>query len=411
MDKRMDKDWMDAIREQCLSDGMAPSPDGWSQIGHKMRRAAAIRRSAFAVAALVPVAALLLWAPWRQASGPVDMDRNPVAMSDTPSLIDETPLEQVETPVVPTEAPFVRHTAPIHSDPSPVNTDITPVNTDITPVQTDTIPVIPEPAPVIPEPAPVIPSEAKESAARPERTASIDPFEPVPTPARYQRPRLSLGVKAGSGTARQNVAVNLQSAPYMAGLAYLNSYLNMTAPATTSRVRSNYSNTVGLGAVANQFYPESSSDRYRHDLPVSLGITARMDVNPWAGLESGIEYTYLHSSVHSVAGQLDQRLHFIGIPVRLDARLLSRGGFDFYVGVGAKAEKCIAASFGTVTCEEKRVQWSAEAFSGVQYGLWDHARVFFQPEVSCYFTETDLLTYRTGKPLTFTLQAGLRFDL
>ena len=283
MDKRMNKDWMDAIREQCLSDETAPSPAGWSQIGHKMRRAAAIRRSAFAVAALIPVAALLLWAPWRQASGPVDVDRKPVAMDDTPSLVDETPFEPAEMPVVPTEAPVVRHTPPIHSDPSPVNTDTIPV---------------------IPSTPPVIPSEAKESESRPERTASIDPFEPVPTPARHQRPRFSIGVKAGSGTARQNVAVNLRSAPYMAGLAYLNSYLNMTDPATSSRVRSNYSNTVGLGAVANQFYPESSSDRYRHDLPVSLGITARMDLNSRAGLESGIEYTYLHSSVNSVAGGL-----------------------------------------------------------------------------------------------------------
>ena len=387
----MNKDWVDAVREQCLSDEMAPSPDGWSQIGQKMRRAAAIRRSRFAVAALVPVAALILWAPWHQASGPVDLDRKPVAMTDTPPKVDETPLEPAETPVALTETPVVRYTPSIHSDTSPVNTDTTPVDTIIIPLQTDSIPVIPDPASVIP--------------------ASIDPFETVPAPARHQRPRFSLGVKAGSGPARQNVDVNLQSAPYMAGLAYLNSWLNMTDPAAASRVRSNYSNTVGLSAVANQFYPESSSDRYRHDLPVSLGITARMEVNPWTGLETGIEYTYLHSSVHSVAGRLDQRLHFIGIPVRLDARLLSRGGVDFYVGIGAKAEKCIAASFGNVTCEEKRVQWSAEAFSGVQYGLWDHTHLFFQPEISCYFTETDLLTYRTGKPFTLTLQAGLRFDL
>lgn len=395
MDKEMNKDWMDAVRELCLSDGMAPSLDGWPQIGHKMRRAAAIRRSALAVAALVPVVALLLWAPWRQASGPVDVDRNPVAMSDTPSRVDEIPLEPAETPVVPIETPVVRHTPPIHSDTSPDKADITPV-------QTDTVPVIPDP---------VIPSETKESASRPERTASIDPFEPVPTPVRHQRPRLSLGVKAGSGTTRRIVAVHLQSAPYMAGLAYLNSYLNTIDPAKAPKVRSNISNTAGLSAVANQFFPESSTDRYRHDLPVSFGITARMDVNPWAGLESGIEYTYLHSSVKSVAGRLDQRLHFIGIPVRLDARLLSHGGFDFYVGTGAKAEKCVAASFGAVRCEEKRVQWSVEAFPGVQYGLWNHTHLFFQPEVSYYFTGTDLLTYRSENPFTLTLHAGLRFDL
>ena len=129
------------------------------------------------------------------------------------------------------------------------------------------------------------------------------------------------------------------------------------------------------------------------------------------GLESGLEYTYLHSTAESTDGRLDQLLHFIGIPLRLDARLVSFGGFDLYAGAGTKVEKCVAASLGVIRCEEKRLQWSAEAFAGIQYGLGDRMHVFFQPEVSYYLTETDLVTIRTDQPFTLTLHAGLRYDL
>ena len=74
-------------------------------------------------------------------------------------------------------------------------------------------------------------------------------------------------------------------------------------------------------------------------------------------------------------------------------------------------EKCVSASLGTVLCEESRLQWSAEAFGGIQYRLGGRAHLYFQPELSYYFTRTDLITYRTEHPLGLSLHAGLRFDL
>ena len=168
---------------------------------------------------------------------------------------------------------------------------------------------------------------------------------------------------------------------------------------------------MGYGIEANLFFRGSSTNQYRHDLPLSLGVTVRAKVTPRVGAESGVDYTYLHSAMESAVGRLDQQLHFIGIPVQLDTRRLSCDGFDLYAGVGAKAEKCVAASLGQIRCEESRIQWSAEASAGVQYGIWNKAHLFFQPEVSYYFTETDLVTYRTENPFTVTLHAGLRFDL
>lgn len=397
MDKEMNKDWMDAFRERCLSDETIPSPDGWSQISRKMRHAAIRRHSALTVALLIPIAAILLWSPWRQP-----------AVHDVPGSI-----------------PLAENTIPSESDDSFVAPEEEPIITSkvasIVPNKTKESPDIRSDETVVPNSPSVNPKNSVEPDVtnkpdEPEKThedspkekVSIESFEAISEPARRRRPRLSIGVDAGSGMVPRKTDVLLQSTPYIAALTFMNA---IELPAKTRGILSNYSNTVSFGVEANQFFPASSTNHYHHDLPLSLGVTARMAFASRWGVESGLEYTYLHSGVESAIGRLDQRLHFIGIPVRMDARLLSRGGFDLYAGVGAKAEKCLAASLGQVRCEENRIQWSAEAFAGVQYGIGNRAYLFFQPEASYYLTKTDLVTIRTEKPVSFTLHAGLRFDL
>ena len=384
----MNKDWMDFFREQGLSEEMAPSPDGWSQIGRKMRRATAIRRSTLGAALLLPAAALLIWSPWHISSIPVE-ENAPVAINNVPS-VEHAPVSQEEIPIVP---------------------NAITVNTKRDPVNRSSAPAISREAPVVPgettDPAVTqdVPPDLQDESTEAPVAAQINTFPALSEPS-LQHHHLSFGVKVGSGTVRRNTTIKLQSTPYIAALMYLNSH-----PAVVPAVRSNTSNTMPFEALANEYLYPSSTSNYRHDLPVSLGITARLDLTSRMGLESGLEYTYLHSTAESTGGRLDQQLHFIGIPLRLDARLISYGGFDLYAGVGAKTEKCVAASLGVVRCEEKRFQWSAEAFAGIQYGLWNHTHLYFQPEISYYLTQTDLVTIRTEKPFTLTLHAGLRFDL
>ena len=397
MDKEMNKDWMDAFRERCLSDETIPSPDGWSQISRKMRHAAIRRHSALTVALLIPIAAILLWSPWRQPAVHDVPGSIPLAENTIPSESDDSFVAPEEEPIITSKVASIvpnkaKESPDIRSDETvvPNSPSVNPKNS----VEPDVTNKPDEPE--------------KPHEDSPKEKVSIESFEAISEPARRRRPRLSIGVDAGSGVGPRKTDVTLQSTPYIAALTYLNA---IELPAETRGILSNYSNTVGYGVVANEFFPAFSTNHYHHDLPLSFGVTARMEMTPHLGIESGIEYTYLHSRVESAIGRLDQRLHFIGIPVRMDARLLSRGGFDLYAGVGAKAEKCLAASLGQVRCEENRIQWSAEAFAGVQYGIGNRAYLFFQPEASYYLTKTDLVTIRTEKPVSFTLHAGLRFDL
>ena len=397
MDKEMNKDWMDAFRERCLSDETIPSPDGWSQISRKMRHAAIRRHSALTVALLIPIAAILLWSPWRQPAVHDVPGSIPLAENTIPSESDDSFVAPEEEPIITSKVASIvpnkaKESPDIRSDETvvPNSPSANPKNS----VEPDVTNKPDEPE--------------KPHEDSPKEKVSIESFEAISEPARRRRPRLSIGVDAGSGMVPRKTDVLLQSTPYIAALTFMNA---IELPAKTRGILSNYSNTVSFGVEANQFFPASSTNHYHHDLPLSLGVTARMAFTSRWGMESGIEYTYLHSGVESAIGRLDQRLHFIGIPVRMDARLLSRGGFDLYAGVGAKAEKCLAASLGQVRCEENRIQWSAEAFAGVQYGIGNRAYLFFQPEASYYLTKTDLVTIRTEKPVSFTLHAGLRFDL
>ena len=404
----------DAIREYWRNQEEGASPESWAGILRKMRRATALRVSATAMALLLPVSALLLWHSNRQPSAPPIAEVTPTVPVE-PSPVPEEPIAIQEDAFVPYSRPSVAQG----------NSYVIPSNS----------PVIPSEAkeslssPVVPNDSPVVPSDTSATSQEPRqepkqapkqdtRPDPIDPFLTLPEQIQRQRPRISLSLRAGSGATRRSADVDLDSTPYIAALTYMNEIrlpdgaINAIDGIEVWNVRSNYGNAIEW--LTNNSAPglfASTKDSYRHDLPVSLGLTARMELTPRLGVESGLEYTYLHSTVLSEATHMDQRLHFVGIPVRMDARLWSRGGIDLYAGLGVKAEKCIAATMGRIECEEPRLQWSAEAFAGVQYRIAPRTHLYFQPQISYSFTKTDLVTYRTETPMMFTLNAGLRFDL
>ena len=399
MKQGMNKDWTEAIREKILSDGAVPSPAGWEAVGRRVRRSEALRRGGLAAAVLLPVLALLIWSPWRQpatTSAPIVADgaspssRNAAPVPDISSVIPD-PIRDLPAPTrlaqsLPSskQAVFEDET-PKYEFPSsnlPENEDGTEIPDQ---VRDEEPPAV---LPDLPAPSPFISGTEPESQIR-------------------RRPRISVGVSAGSGTVQRETAITMRSAPYIAALAFLNTL----APNQIPKVKSSISNSQPYVPAANAVYSESSIGNYHHDLPLSVGVQVRLGLTPKLGLESGLEYTYLHSVEESALGALDQRLHFIGIPIRMNASLWARGGFDMYAGLGGKVEKCLSASLGIVKCEESRLQWAAEAFGGIQYKIGDHTKLYFQPALTWYLSRTDLVTYRTEHPLGLSVQAGLRFDL
>ena len=73
-------------------------------------------------------------------------------------------------------------------------------------------------------------------------------------------------------------------------------------------------------------------------------------------------------------------------------QFLDTGRFSLYAGAGGMIEKCVSAKFGSRAMDEPGVQWSVLGAAGAQYDLGGLVGLYFEPEVSYYFTETDLRT-------------------
>ena len=185
------------------------------------------------------------------------------------------------------------------------------------------------------------------------------------------------------------------------------------APRMYSSMTNDVSSIVGngdnLSLMVRNDYSENS---FRHHQPLSFGLSVRKEFAHGLSLESGVNYTLLRSdvTVKYSSEDVSQKLHFIGIPLRMNWQFLERGRFSLYIGAGGMVEKCVSAKFGSKSMDEPGVQWSALAAVGAQYRLGGMVGLYFEPEGSYYFTETNLKTARTDSPLTLTLRLGVRLS-
>lgn len=176
---------------------------------------------------------------------------------------------------------------------------------------------------------------------------------------------------------------------------------------TSNEVVSIVGNGNNFSPMVRRDYDQSS---FRHHLPLSFGFSVRREFPYELSLESGVVYTLLWSDVRLRYSSEDvsQKLHFIGIPLRMNWQFVEQDRFSSYVGAGGMVEKCISAKFGSETLDEGTLQWSVAAALGVQYRLVDQVGLYFEPEVSYYLTDTQLRTSRSDAPLSLTLRLGVR---
>ena len=147
----------------------------------------------------------------------------------------------------------------------------------------------------------------------------------------------------------------------------------------------------------------------RHHRPTSVGVTITYPLVHNLFLESGLSYTFLRSEF---AGNLgDQRLHFLGVPLKLGYRFNTPSDLSVALSAGAMAEKCIYGEIFSRRITVKDPQFSAVATASVNYNLGRHLSLFIAPELDYHFTRTAVQTYRTERPLSMTLRLGVNLNL
>lgn len=240
-------------------------------------------------------------------------------------------------------------------------------------------------------------SAAKERRTPGTTTADTRTAMPAEEPLRTRRQkRAASSVSLFAAGGMTGAANGLQAAP-------VRSY-----SVTTNDVVSLIGNGDNFSPMQERDYAKSS---FRHHLPLSFGLSFRKEFAYGLSLDCGLNYTLLRSEVRLPysSEEVSQTLHFVGVPLRLNWRFVERGAFSAYLGAGGMVEKCVAARLGSESVGEKALQWSLAAALGAQYRLGNHVALYFEPELSCYLTDTELRTSRTDTSPTLTLRLGMRF--
>ena len=159
------------------------------------------------------------------------------------------------------------------------------------------------------------------------------------------------------------------------------------------------------------------SDSYQHEIPVSVGLSARFFLTDRLSINTGLNYTRYKSlrtrwfaSIHDQ--QKDwQYAHYLGIPVRLDWMIVNKKHFNFYLGAGVQADKCIYATVGGERLHEKEVLFGLNGAMGLQFNIVPMVGLYFEPDISYSLNEGSIQTYRIREPFMISVRGGIRFNL
>ena len=226
-------------------------------------------------------------------------------------------------------------------------------------------------------------------------------FEDFPeNETRRKRRKMSIGV-SGMSTAESMVKLDADFAPPM---------LQEPVPPLDS---------TGTD-IPEETYPMMKSkggytDNYDHDVPVSVGLSARFFLTDRLAVSTGLNYS-MYSSVRdryfhaSRDHQKDrQNVHYLGIPVRLDWMIVNRKYFNLYLGAGGQIDKCVYAKVGDERLREKEFIFSVGGAMGLQVNVIPAVGVYFEPDFSYTLNEGSLKTFRVKDPFMLSARAGLRF--
>lgn len=172
-------------------------------------------------------------------------------------------------------------------------------------------------------------------------------------------------------------------------------------------------------------------EEYSHKIPVKVGLTARYNITGRLGVETGLTYSVLSSSVkigNSETGKNwstgSQTLHYLGIPLNISFNILNSRYVNIYVSGGGMMEKSISGSIKTdeyvdgkfdrtltTNISPKGLQWSVNAAAGIQANILPQLGFFVEPGVSHHFKNgSRVRSIYTDKPTDFSLGFGLRYS-
>lgn len=178
----------------------------------------------------------------------------------------------------------------------------------------------------------------------------------------------------------------------------------------------------------NRYEDKIADSEIEHNLPITVGITFKYNINQIWGISSGLTYSLLTSKLRSESLNYyyDDRqiLHYIGIPINVDYKLWKNNNLSTYISTGGLVERNIAGKLKSdyyidnklqlstnESISSKQLQWSVNSAIGVEYNISDNIGLYAEPGFAYYFkNNSELETIYKDRPLSFNLKLGLRIS-
>lgn len=234
----------------------------------------------------------------------------------------------------------------------------------------------------------------------------------------------SIGLSTGNGTFSSSTQMDgYLPLPRSAQGMLMNSMYGVEARADIDKVIQ----------FANLAEGEAGKSDVKYRMPITFGASLRFDLNDKWAIETGVVYTQLSSETSSGAKQnnysWEDKLHYVGIPLKINRNIWSNRRFEIYASAGGTVEKCVSGKQKLVwnttskvanesmeptetDIKVKPLQWSLSAAAGAQFKITEKLGIYAEPGVVYYFDDgSNVNTIRKEHPFNFNIQLGVRFTL
>lgn len=427
----MKQDWTDTLKQKMAGYEERPSDELWAALSEKaglqesrrkvipvwfwgLSAAAALMAGIFVVTKVNDKSVNALGGITADVavSKPVDAEVSEPIDAAVPESVERTLAEELaEVKARKAKSALIAEAVPVESSVSAVAEDVTSVNTE--------------------EYAAEVPSEnhdAREAATV--ESDTVEQSEPAmswdeylkETPSEKARARRSGGFSAGivaGGAVGGNTSGSKPTAMVMGA-----------NPLAAGVTKTDWIDKDSKASAIVYNQPEVQEE-YSHKIPVKVGLTARYNITGRLGVETGLTYSVLSSSVkigNSETGKNwstgSQTLHYLGIPLNISFNILNSRYVNIYVTGGGMMEKSISGSIKTdeyvdgkfdrtltTNISPKGLQWSVNAAAGIQANILPQLGFFVEPGVSHHFKNgSRVRSIYTDKPTDFSLGFGLRYS-
>ena len=185
-------------------------------------------------------------------------------------------------------------------------------------------------------------------------------------------------------------------------------------------------------AIINSNHPQDPlTETKHHERPLTLQLSLSRQLNSHWSLATGMSYTRMKSTFESGNENTiilrTQRLHYLGIPLKLGYRIVGGNRWNLYTTGGVQLDIPVSARLTTQyiyggsyapignspdidATISAPWQWSVGVGIGAQYQIVPHLNVYLEPSLSYFIpTSTDIESYRTEHPFDLSLPFGIRF--